>query len=176
MPFTVLLGKIEEVQKCAEYQLKQVRLGRWRVHFYALRSFCKTYIYLKLDLSCVRFFTRNIFGIRDLPNQRTRGQTQAVLAVYSRPPVLEKVSGQEMSGRRIVPLPPNSAIYTGAAQMGHGGTMKDRDLLARSFGIWSDQVVWNWKDQTKLIKFQKRRAIRKVLQGHIGKEVKARGL
>lgn len=44
---------------------------------------------------------------------------------------------------------PNTALHTTTAEVGYGDTLKERDLRPEVPGMWTDQVVWNWKDMEK---------------------------
>lgn len=54
--------------------------------------------------------------------------------------------------------------------------MNDKDLMPGVASMWCDQGVWNWKERAESITFRELKAIRKILQGTIGQEVKERGL
>lgn len=177
MRFTVLPYKATQVRKLASDLLKQVRLGRRMVNVNALRSFCGTCVSLSLALPWARFYTRSLYW--DMSNKKTkdtRGRCRLSHQSVRDLRFWKRLAGPELEGRNIIPTSPDAALHSDAADVGYGGTLNDKDLTAGVSGLWSDQGVWNWRDRAEAITHRELKAIRMLLQGPLGTEVKKRGL
>ena len=78
------------------------------------------------------------------------------------------LSRQELSGRLVVPPPPQAAIHSDAADMGYGGTLRFDNLEQGIDGQWHAQGIWDWRDRAHSISYRELKAIRKLLMGHLG--------
>lgn len=177
MRLTVLPHKVEHVRKLAKALLKQVRVGRRWVSASAVTTLCGTCISLSLALPWARFYTRSLYwdiGARRARDSRGRCRLshQAIrdLGFWKR------LAGPEIEGRPLVPPAAQAAMHTDAVDVGYGGTLNDRDLQPGAAGMWCDQGVWDWRDRAESITYRELKAIRKILRGTIGQEVRSRGV
>lgn len=177
MRFTVLPHKVEHVRQLAKALLNQVRSGRRWVSVSKVQTLCGTCASLSLALPWARFYTRSLYWDVGAGRARdSRGRCRLSHQSIRDLRFWKKLAGPEMDGRPMIPAAPQAAMHTDAADVGYGGTLNNVDLSPGVAGMWSDQGVWNWKDRAESITFRELKAIRKILQGTLGQEVRDRGL
>lgn len=121
MRFCVTPHKVQKVKSLASDMLRQARLGKRWVSGAAVAHFCGVCVSLSLGMPWARFYTRALYW--DMEENRKRDLRGRVRLSHQSMRDLvswKRISGTELDGRPIQPIPPTAAMHTDAADMGYG--------------------------------------------------------
>ena len=150
--FRVVEHTLCKVEKLATSLLRQVRMGRRRVCLTALAHFCGVSVSLSFSMPRDRFYTRSIYW--DMSTARAadhRGRCRLSHQFVKDLRICRELSKEEVPGRPIEPVPPDSARHTDAADVGYGRTLNLEDKCPGVDGPWHAQGAWAWYDRVRTI-------------------------
>lgn len=178
MRFSVTEEKADRVRSMARKLIQCAMLGKRRVPASLVKSFCGTCVSLSLAMPWARFYTRALYsdtsGARKSDHRgryRLSRQSLKDLRFWK---TLSARGGE--CERPIRPPSCQAALHTDAADMGYGATLNDTDLSAGAAGMWCEQGVWSWRERAEHITLRELKAVRRALEGGMGRVVLDRGI
>ena len=132
-------------------------------------SLCGVCVSLRLAMPWARFYTRSLYW--DMAAGRSRDTRGHVRLTHHSIRDLCKwwdLSRQELSGRLVVPPPPQAAIHSDAPDVGCGSTLRFKNLEQGIDGQRHAQGIWDWGDRAHSISYRELKSISKLLMGHLG--------
>ena len=169
MKFFIAERKVRKIMQLSKDLLRDVRAGRGWVPAKKLTHFYGVCVSLTLAMPWARFYARSLYW--DMAAGRSRDERGRVRVSHQSIRDLRKwrdLPRQELSGRPVVPPPPQAAIHSDAADMGYGCTLHFDNLEQGIGGQWHAQGIWEWRYRAHSISYRELKAIRKLLMGHLG--------
>ena len=155
MKFFIAERKVQKVMELSKDLLRDVRAGRRWVPAKKLTHFCGVCVSLTLDMPWTRIYTPSLY--LDMAAGRSRDARGRVRLSHQSIRDLRKwrdLSRQELSGRLVLPPPPQAAVHSDAADMGYGCTLRFDNIEQGIDGQRHAQGIWDWRDRAHCISYR----------------------